>query len=1084
MSIRPLVNNPDAELNKALNITCNTMNCKTIVQDGEISVAVRKKEVGNYMIQENKDQITTGADNIFIGDNSGGIVTEGSNNILVGDFSGDAIVSGNSNICIGSNANVTDDNANYRVAIGNQANADEDEQMKLGGSTVGQSIKEVCPAIDAYCDLGKSTNKFKDVHLSGNINVDGLVDGRDIALDGTNQDNHIADLALHRQINDVGTSNIDLFSAQRILQLFADYPSGLVYKGTWAASTNSPPLASGVGSEGDYYIVNVAGNTNLDGISDWDLTDWVIFNSVLNVWQKVDNSQAPIDASNVVSGTFDNARISSSNVTQHNSDLDHSSLIGVVGTTNSHTDIDNFINSKAQPNGLAELDGLGVVPSSQISSGSVTQHQGDIDHNQLLNAVGLTHDHTAIDAHIDNLNIHRSVDQDLNTTNAPQFTGLTVTDTTARLIIKDSNTPGENAQCEILFRDNADSNQGSIVKGGDGLNISANGESIFVGISAPFPTSAVYVEEDYLTVGKNVINNWNLPYTRGANNQILVTDASGNATWQNQVTASTLNHSNLIGVVGTTNTHTDIDNFISSKAQANGLCPLDASSVVPDINISASSVEQHLNPTAVRVAQGRSILDTLNSGTGTVGVSCVAYSPTLNRYVCGNNSFTYHSDDNGASWTSSASAAALSKENIIWIPGYNKFALSFTNNTRIEFSSDGITWGVLPTTPPTTGIRGIATKDDGSVLIAVGNGNIWRSVDGGDVWTLADVTTQSDTRCVGYGGGNWVIGGAGGYLSYSTNDGLSFVNTVSGQSNAIENVDYGNGAWIATVPNYTNQVSRSADGGATWTAIPFGDFPINKTWIRFHYTGSVWVGTSRSGGGTFGVIYSNDNGLNWYGEDQGVAFDARDSINNGSDFVCVALNGTFVKYFTVLNFNSYAVSDSVYPTLDIGTSSARFANVWLSGTVNKDYFESYFNDNVNPTSLNNQNQWYAVATAGGSASSSYLNNFNFIAPNTPTALYLATDRTTPIIFKISINATISGVAVATDNYQFRIIVGGVEVPASVRIHSLNNSITDRVTIDCISPISASDQVRMEVRNLTSAGNDILCSQQSFNIVEL
>lgn len=63
---------------------------------------------------------------------------------------------------------------------------------------------------------------------------------------------------------------------------------GLTYKGTWDASTNSPSLSSGVGTNGDYYVVNVAGSTNLDGITDWQIGDWAIFNG--SVWQKIDQS--------------------------------------------------------------------------------------------------------------------------------------------------------------------------------------------------------------------------------------------------------------------------------------------------------------------------------------------------------------------------------------------------------------------------------------------------------------------------------------------------------------------------------------------------------------------------------------------------------------------------------------------------------------------------------------------------------------------------------------------------------------------------------------------------------------------------
>ena len=60
----------------------------------------------------------------------------------------------------------------------------------------------------------------------------------------------------------------------------------LNYKGTWNASTNTPALASGVGTKGDYYVVSVAGTTALDGISNWGVGDWATFNG--SVWQRVE----------------------------------------------------------------------------------------------------------------------------------------------------------------------------------------------------------------------------------------------------------------------------------------------------------------------------------------------------------------------------------------------------------------------------------------------------------------------------------------------------------------------------------------------------------------------------------------------------------------------------------------------------------------------------------------------------------------------------------------------------------------------------------------------------------------------------
>ena len=64
----------------------------------------------------------------------------------------------------------------------------------------------------------------------------------------------------------------------------------LNFQGTWDALTNSPTLQSGIGVKGYYYVVSVAGNTNLDGVTDWQLGDWAVFNGT--IWQKVDNSEA------------------------------------------------------------------------------------------------------------------------------------------------------------------------------------------------------------------------------------------------------------------------------------------------------------------------------------------------------------------------------------------------------------------------------------------------------------------------------------------------------------------------------------------------------------------------------------------------------------------------------------------------------------------------------------------------------------------------------------------------------------------------------------------------------------------------
>jgi hypothetical protein len=68
----------------------------------------------------------------------------------------------------------------------------------------------------------------------------------------------------------------------------ASFTGGLSYQGAWNASTNTPTLVSSTGVNGYYYIVSVAGSTNLNGVTDWQVGDWAIFNG--STWQKIDQT--------------------------------------------------------------------------------------------------------------------------------------------------------------------------------------------------------------------------------------------------------------------------------------------------------------------------------------------------------------------------------------------------------------------------------------------------------------------------------------------------------------------------------------------------------------------------------------------------------------------------------------------------------------------------------------------------------------------------------------------------------------------------------------------------------------------------
>jgi hypothetical protein len=87
----------------------------------------------------------------------------------------------------------------------------------------------------------------------------------------------------------LGVATLDASGKVPVSELPAAVLGALSYQGTWNASTNTPTLTSSTGTKGYYYVVSVAGNTNLDGITDWLVGDWAVYNGT--VWQKVDNTE-------------------------------------------------------------------------------------------------------------------------------------------------------------------------------------------------------------------------------------------------------------------------------------------------------------------------------------------------------------------------------------------------------------------------------------------------------------------------------------------------------------------------------------------------------------------------------------------------------------------------------------------------------------------------------------------------------------------------------------------------------------------------------------------------------------------------
>ena len=83
-----------------------------------------------------------------------------------------------------------------------------------------------------------------------------------------------------------GIATLDSTGKLTPAQIPASLVGALVYQGVWNASTNTPAITSSVGTKGNYYKVSVAGATLIDGNSQWNIGDTIVFDGA--TWDKID----------------------------------------------------------------------------------------------------------------------------------------------------------------------------------------------------------------------------------------------------------------------------------------------------------------------------------------------------------------------------------------------------------------------------------------------------------------------------------------------------------------------------------------------------------------------------------------------------------------------------------------------------------------------------------------------------------------------------------------------------------------------------------------------------------------------------
>jgi len=138
----------------------------------------------------------------------------------------------------------------------------------------------------------------------------------------------------------------------------------LTYQGTWNATSNTPTLTSSVGTSGYYYVVATAGSTDLNGITDWQIGDWLIFNG--SAWQKIDQTNLVVSvAGRTGAVTLSNTDISGLGTMS----TQNASSVTITGGTATLTSLTTATVQAANSGGLSLKNSAGTTQLSMGGGG-------------------------------------------------------------------------------------------------------------------------------------------------------------------------------------------------------------------------------------------------------------------------------------------------------------------------------------------------------------------------------------------------------------------------------------------------------------------------------------------------------------------------------------------------------------------------------------------------------------------------------------------------------------------------------------------------------------------------------------------